>query len=259
MTPSSLLKHAAKYAKHLMFFIIVALVWELTTNLFNVKTWIFPSLSDVIGAVFEFPYQLLAASLTTLFESVAGFALGASVGVLTAILLVSFKYLKSTLYPLLAALNSFPKSAIAPTLVIWFGLGVSSKITMAFIISYFPILVNTTTGLEEVDPESIDLMRILGSSKWQILRKLRLPNSLISMFNGFKIALPLSIVGAIVGEFVGAKEGLGYIILIASSVFNTPLVFACLLVAALISLSAFYGLSIVERVLLKWSPSRRRG
>jgi NitT/TauT family transport system permease protein len=159
--------------------------------------------------------------------------------------------------PYLVAFNAVPKVAFAPLIIIWLGLGIQSKIALSFLIAFFPIVVNTATGMYEIEPNLINLTRLMKAKKRQQFLKIRIPHSLPGMFDGFKIALPIAIIGAIVGEFVASREGLGHLIIAAGVQLNTELVFASILVIALGSVILYGLLAWVESKVLRWRPSAR--
>jgi NitT/TauT family transport system permease protein len=188
---------------------------------------------------------------------VAGFAIAAVVGVAIAILIVYLPLLRGIVMPYLVAFNAVPKVAFAPLLIIWLGLGIQSKIALSFLIAFFPIVVNTAAGMYEIEPNLINLTRLMKAKKRQQFVKIRIPHSLPGMFDGFKIALPIAIIGAIVGEFVASRDGLGHLIVAAGVQLNTELVFAAILVIAVGSMILYGLLAWVEARVLRWRPSAR--
>jgi NitT/TauT family transport system permease protein len=193
----------------------------------------------------------------TLEETLAGFFLALGVGVICAIGIVHFPFLRDTLYPSLIMFNSFPKVAIAPLFVVWIGVGTESKIANAFLTAVFPIVLNTIMGLTNMDPELLELVRSMSKSRWVLFWKIRFPYSLPFVFAGCKIAISLAVIGAIVGEFISGRSGLGYLVLSANNYFNTPMAFAALLYLVVMSL-ALYGMVILaEKLMLPWY--RREG
>jgi NitT/TauT family transport system permease protein len=183
---------------------------------------------------------------------IGGFLLAVLVGVPIAVLIVYSPFLRRVIFPFLLILQSVPKVAIAPLLLIWVGYGLQSNIIVAAIVAFFPIVINTATGLEAVSPELIELGRVLDTSKLKIFWKLRLPWALPYLFSGMKVAMTLAVIGAVVGEFIGADKGLGYLILTASSNMNTALVFAVVAVLSLLGIVAYYAVVLVERLLCPW-------
>jgi NitT/TauT family transport system permease protein len=200
---------------------------------------------------------LLEHAWITTGEALAGLALAGVAGVTLAVLIVLSPAIRSVAMPTLVAFNAIPKVAFAPLLIIWIGIGFESKVAMAFLIAFFPIVVNTTTGMSDVEPELLNLLRLMRASQRQMFVKIRLPHALPAIFDGFKIALPLAIIGALVGEFVAASEGLGYLIVVGGIQLNTELVFACVTLIAAISVVLYELLVFVERRTLRWRPSAR--
>jgi len=245
-------------APRLLFFAALVVAWELCVRLTGVRSYLLPAPSGVWDALVTAAPHLAQHTSLTVLEALAGFALSAVFGILMAMVIVYSPYLRSVLMPSLVAFNATPKVALAPLLVIWLGLGIESKIAMAFLLSFFPIVVNTATGMAEVEPELINLFRLMRASELQTFIHVRLPNSLPALFDGFKIALPIALIGAVVGEFVGARQGLGYMILLAGGNLNTELLFAGVIVIAVLSVVLFEILVMVERLILKWRPSARK-
>jgi NitT/TauT family transport system permease protein len=165
--------------------------------------------------------------------------------------------LQNTIYPLIVILYAMPKSAFAPLMVIWVGYGLFSKIAIAFLVAFFPIVVNTVVGLKEVEPELLELARVNRGSEWDVFKKIRLPNSLPYMFAGIKVAIVLSVTGAIVAEFVAANEGLGYLVLQANYNLDTAFALVILLILAVLSLGLFWLAEICQRKLAPWSAAVR--
>jgi NitT/TauT family transport system permease protein len=245
-------------AEPLIFFLALLALWELLVEIIKVPTFILPPPRDLYTAFVDKFYILYKHALITFLEAVGGFALSFILGVGFAISVVYSRHLHNTLYPLIVILYAMPKSAFAPLMVIWIGYGLFSKMAIAFLVAFFPIVVNTVLGLKEVEPELLDLARINKGSQFDIFRKIRLPNSLPYMFAGVKVALVLSVTGAIVAEFVAANEGLGYLILQANYSLDTALALVILLILALLSLTLFMGVEILQRKMAPWSAEVRQ-
>jgi NitT/TauT family transport system permease protein len=190
-------------------------------------------------------------------NTLAAFAMSTVIGIVIAVAIVHSKFLENTLYTLLVAFNNIPKVALAPLFVLWFGTGNASKIAVAFFIAIFAMVVSTVLGLRSVQPEMLDLAHVLGGNQFKVLLKIRMPNALPNIFSGMKVAVSLALVGVIVGEFVAAQEGLGYIILIFQGVFNTTGVFAAIFTLAFLGTVLFYLLEWLEHWLLPWHVSQR--
>ena len=196
--------------------------------------------------------------MVTFAEAVGGFALSFILGVGFAISVVYSRHLQNTIYPLIVILYAMPKSALAPLMVIWIGYGMFSKMSIAFLVAFFPIVVNTVVGLKEVEPELLDLARINRASQFDIFTKIRLPNSLPYLFAGVKVALILSVTGAIVAEFVAANQGLGYLIMQALYSLDTALTLVILFILALLSLGLFMTVQVLQRKIAPWSSEERQ-
>ena len=231
---------------------IVAL-WEAATLVFRIPEWLLPSPS-AIGYQFLVWWQvLLMNTYVTFYETMLGFILAVAIGVPISIAITYAKPLQNTIYPIILVLQSVPKVAIAPIILLWFGLGLIPKIIIAFLVAFFPIVVDTATGMMTVDPELLDIVRLLNATKSQIFSKIRLPHSMPYFFSAQKIAITLSVVGAVIGEFVGANEGLGYLILSAAPQLQTALAFAAILILSLMGIGLFVAISLAEKILIPWA------
>src|SRR5207245_7208593 len=191
------------------------------TDLVKIPSFILPPPRELLSVFREKLPVLASHALITFAEAVGGFVLSMLFGIAFAIAVVYSPRLQNTIYPLIVILYAMPKSAFAPLMVIWIGYGLFSKIAIAFLVAFFPIVVNTVVGLKEVEPELLELARINRGSQFDVFKKIRLPNSLPYMFAGIKVAIVLSVTGAIVAEFVAANEGLGYLILQANYSLDT--------------------------------------
>ena len=189
----------------------------------------------------------------TALECIYGFALAMGIGIPIAVIMTYSRIANQMFYPLLVASQSIPKVAVAPILLVWFGTGIKSKLAMAFVIAFFPVVVDTATGLRSTSPELIELARSLQCTRLQTFFKIQLPSALPSIFSGAKIAVTLSVIGAVIGEFIGSNEGLGNLLLTANSQLNSPLVWASLTVLSVLGV-ILYGLVVVaEKLLMPWA------
>jgi NitT/TauT family transport system permease protein len=235
-----------------VFYVAVLLFWEALIRVLHVPDWLLPAPSQILDVIADKNSVVLFHALVTLNETLLGFVLALVFGVICAIGIVHFVLLRDTLYPSLIMFNSFPKVAIAPLFVVWIGVGIESKIANAFLTALFPIVLNTIMGLTAMDPELLELVRSMSKNRWVLFWKIRLPHSLPYLFAGCKIAVPLAVIGSIVGEFISGRSGLGYLVLSANNYFNTPLAFTALLYLVLMSL-ALYGMVIAaEKLLVPW-------
>ena len=242
----------ARVLRVTVFYIAALVLWEVLIKLLHVPDWLLPAPSQILEVIADKNSVMLSHTLVTLEETLLGFVLALALGVVCAIGIVHFPLLRDTLYPSLIMFNSFPKVAIAPLFVVWIGVGIESKIANAFLTALFPIVLNTILGLTDMDPEMLELVRSMSRSRWVLFWKIRLPYSLPYLFAGCKIAIPLAVIGAIVGEFISGRSGLGYLVLSANNYFNTPMAFTALLYLVLMSL-ALYGMVIVaEKLIVPW-------
>ncbi|HEY7821026.1 MAG TPA: ABC transporter permease [Vicinamibacteria bacterium] len=233
------------------------LAWEAGLGLTGIPEYLLPRPSAIASKWWEtFPVQMEHLAMTAS-TTLAGLALGLAVGVAIGLAVVYVRPLQALVLPAFAAFNGIPKMAVAPLLVIWFGLGSESKVLLAFLMSLFPIFVGSASGLGEIEPDVLDLARLAGGTPLRIFRKVRLPHSLPYLSDAVKVAFPLALAGSIVGEFIGGNQGAGYLILSGQFNLDTPLVFACLLSVTLFTSLGIGALVLLDRLLLGWRPSRR--
>jgi len=233
------------------------LLWEALAWTFRPPEYLLPYPSRILAELAARPDIYFGNGVWTLLNTLAAFALSVAIGVALAVAIVYSRLVEKTVYTLLVALNGVPKVALAPLFVLWLGTGDASKIAIAFFIAIFAIVVDAVLGLRSVHPEMLDLARALRGGELAVLFKIRFPNALPSLFAGMKVAASLALVGVIVGEFVAAKRGLGYVILISQGTFDTPAMFAAIFVLALLGTVLFYALEWLERRLLPWHVSHR--
>ena len=235
-----------------VFYTAALVLWEALIRLLDVPDWLVPAPSQILDVITDKNAIMLFHTMVTLQETLLGFFLALGLGVVCAIGIVHFQLLRDTLYPTLIMFNSFPKIAIAPLFVVWIGVGIESKIANAFLTALFPIVLNTIMGLTDMDSELLELVRSMSRSRWVLFWKIRFPYSLPYVFAGCKIAISLAVIGAIVGEFISGRSGLGYLVLSANNYFNTPMAFTALLYLVLMSL-ALYGMVILaEKLIVPW-------
>lgn len=242
----------------LLFAALLAL-WELAVRLGHIKPYILPAPSLVLAEIARKPALYMHHASYTLLETFVGFALAVSMGVAMAVGVVYSRILERTLYIILVTLNAVPKIAVAPLFIIWLGTDLSPKIAVATLVALFPIVIDTVLGLRSVDPEMLDLARSLRASRLQVLWKIRAPCALPSLFAGLKVGISLAFIGAIVGEFITAMNGLGYLVVSSQATFDTTQMFAAILLLAVLGLGLFYLIELLEILLLPWHVSRRRG
>jgi len=245
-------------ARSITALVVFLVAWQFGVPLAHIPDYVLP-LPSVIAARFvdTFSLQLFHLGVTAT-TTLAGLAIALVVGVLLALLVVYVESLKSIILPFLAAFNSIPKIAIAPLFVIWFGLGLESKILLAFLLALFPIFVNSLTGLGEIEADVLDLSRLAGGTPYRVFTMVRLRHATPYITDALKVALPLALVGSIVGEFIGGNRGVGQLVLSAQFNLDTPLVFATLLSITLFTTLGIGLITLFENRFLKWRPSKRQ-
>ena len=228
---------------------LVALWWA-ATAFGGIPAFILPSPWQTVQTLFDPGYQWGYNSFITATEIFVGYGLAIVMGVLTAMVFTWFRPVRATLLPLFITISMIPKVALGPLLIVWFGYGVSTNIFFAFLISFFPILITTARGLQEVEPDLLDLVRALKGTRWQIFIKIQLPGALPYIFSAMKVGAILAVAGAIVGEFVASSEGLGYLMIQVQSTLDTAAMFMAVLLLSLLGVLLFGMVILLERLLV---------
>lgn len=228
-------------------------LWEIACRVLSVSSFVLPPPSAIWKALVEYQKPLFTNALHTLWMTSAGFALSIVFGLALGLLVGSSRWLHAGLNPLLVGFNSIPKVAVVPILVIWFGVGWLPPVLTAFVISFFPIVVNVATGLATIEPETEDVLKALGASRFDIMVKVGIPRSLPYFFGALKVAITLAYVGSVIGEQNAANFGLGNLITRASADFNVPLIFAALLVLAVLGIFLVVIVDMVENRTTGWA------
>lgn len=236
----------------LVSFLVVLAAWEALVHLLKVRPIMLPPPSAIFKELISEPAWYAGHAWYTLLTTMAGFVLSVVFGVAIAMLLVGSRWFESAVYPLIIAMNSVPKVAIAPLFVIWMGTGAEPKIAIAFLIAVFAIIVDTVHGLRSVPGDILDMGRVLKGSTLDFFFKVRLPCALPSILTGMKVAISLALVGAIVGEFVSSQRGLGYVIMSAQGTFDTARVFAAMFLLSLMGIVLFGALAWIEKRATPW-------
>ena len=231
-------------------------VWEAVARGFSLPQWLLPAPSAVLAEIVARGGALAGHALVTAGEVLLGFLLSVVVGIPLAFGIAGSRVFERAVYPLLVASQAVPKVAIAPLLIVWFGFGTTPKVIVAFLIAFFPVVIDTVVGLRAVEPEMLHLARSMGASRWQTFVKIRLPRALPSIFAGLKVAITLAVVGAIVGEFVASDHGLGHVLMIASGEMNSRLLFAAILVLTVLGVVFFMAIEWLERLCIPWQARR---
>ena len=229
--------------------------WAIVTG-FNVKPFIAPSPMLVLQTLFEKRNVLLSNIIPTALEAAGGFLLGNFVAIVIATIFVHNKTLNDIFFPVALMLNSIPVVAKAPVLVLIMGNGVEPKIAIAALVCFFPSLVNMVRGLQSANPQAMELMRVLSASKTEVFFKLRLFSSLPYLFSALRISASMSVIGAVVGEWIGATVGIGALIIQATFNFDSALLYSAIVMSACLSGSFFLIIALLERWLVKWQPEQ---
>lgn len=220
--------------------------WQIFVPLSGISEFILPTPFAITERIFREMPLLWDHTVITLFEVVGGFSIGILVGIPVALAIFYSRAFERAIYPMLVALQTIPKVALAPLLVLYLGYGWAPKITLAFLISFFPIVISTVVGLQSLDKNLFYLVRSMGANEWQIFTKVRLPAALPSIFGGLKVALSLAVIGAVIGEYVAAERGLGYLQLKANSLFDTTLNFAVVVTISAMGVMLYYVIAMIE-------------
>lgn len=240
--------------------LVIGLVaaWQGVVVLFDIPAWKLPAPSAIAAELVASRALYLKHTWVTLMEVLLGFGAALGTGVLLATLIAYYRTLQRAVYPLVIASQTIPIIVIAPLLLIWVGYGITPKIIVVVLIAFFPITVNTVDGLRSVDTDMVNMMRTLGASRWQIFTKVQVPTALPFLFSGTKIAVTFSVIGAVIGEWVGASAGLGYLTRISVPLFLTARAFGAVVLLATMGISLFVSVALLERLLLPWYHTEQR-
>jgi NitT/TauT family transport system permease protein len=236
----------------------VLLVWEALYLIFQIPQFVIPAPSGIFAETWEWKYRLIGHTWVTLYETIGGFALSVGIGTPLAVMLVYNPTVRNALYPLLVIAQSVPKVAIAPILLLVLGAGEVSKIVVAFLVAFFPIVVDTATGLAGTPAELIDLSRSYRASQLKTFLKVRFPMALPFFFSGLKVAITLAVIGAVVGEFVGSDKGLGYVIVSATSYWKANLAFGAIIILSILAIVLFEIIVVIEKIVCPWYGSEQQ-
>src|SRR5215813_88518 len=245
--------------------VVIIAVWEWGVPYFDIPNYVLPTPSSIVTAL----WRGLDAGLldrggywlhtgVTLAEVLLGFVIGSTVGLVLGTIISQFRILDATLRIYLIAIQSLPKMALAPIIVLWFGFGLTSKVVIICLLTFFPLLITSMAGFKAVDAERLELMRAFGARPWQIFWKVRFPSALPYIFAGLDMAAVLAVVGAVVGEFVGAQRGLGTLILSMNAQMDTAGTFSVFVILAIVGIVLYQGMRIIERRYLFWSGEHMR-
>ena len=228
-------------------------LWQAVCSGFSVSEFVFPSPWRIVEQTWEHRLTILGHAWRTFWVTMVGFGIAIVVGVLLGFLMGSSRLAYAAMYPLMTGFNALPKAAFVPILVVWFGIGAGPAILTAFLISFFPIMVNIATGLATLEPELEDVLRVLGAKRWDVLVKVGLPRSMPYFFASLKVAITLAFVGTTVSEMTAANEGIGYLLISAGSSMQMGLAFSGLVVVGAMAMGMYELFSVVEKRTTGWA------
>jgi NitT/TauT family transport system permease protein len=237
----------------LVLLVITIALWQGICSAFSVSEFVFPSPWRIVEQTWEHRFTILGHAWRTFWVTMVGFGIAIVVGVLLGFLMGSSRLAYAAMYPLMTGFNALPKAAFVPILVVWFGIGAGPAILTAFLISFFPIMVNIATGLATLEPELEDVLRVLGAKRWDVLVKVGLPRSMPYFFASLKVAITLAFVGTTVSEMTAANEGIGYLLISAGSSMQMGLAFSGLVVVGAMAMGMYELFALVEKRTTGWA------
>ena len=259
-TASIRTKVGGAFAAHwrtILSFALLLVAWEGLVRLLGVKLYILPPPSSVLVTLWTKWGTIGVAAWYTAQPMLIGYGFAVLVGVALALSFAVSRLIESIVYPQIVFLQIIPKIAIAPLFMIWFGYGLTSKVLIVFLLSFFPVVVSAVQAFRSMDPDILDLARITGASPVRMFFKVQVPHALPTMFTGFKVAAALASTAAVVAEFVSSDRGLGYLLVDYTNRFDTPGVFAAILVLSIMGLALYATVEAIERISIPWHVSQR--
>ncbi len=247
----------AKHGQPILGFVLLLGLWEGMVRLFEVKPYILPAPSFVLATLWNKWPTIGGAAWYTAQPMLIGFGFAIVIGVLLALMFAVSRRIESIVYPQIVFLQIIPKIAIAPLFMIWFGYGLTSKVLIVFLLSFFPVVVSAVQAFRSVDPDIMDLARVTGASPLRMFWRVQIPHALPTMFTGFKVAAALAATAAVVAEFVSSDRGLGYLLVDYTNRFDTSGVFAAILVLSVMGLLLYASVEAIERIAIPWHVSQR--
>lgn len=233
--------------------ILFIVFWQVFCVVFRIDSFILPAPTEVVQSLMQYYQPIMMHALQTLFTTLVGFVMAIVFGLLLGLAIGIERAVYDGIYPMMIAFNSIPKVAIVPLLVIWFGIGTVPAIMTAFLISFFPIVVNVATGLATIEPELLDVLRSLGARKHQIVMRIGIPRSMPYFFASLKVAITLAFIGSVVSESIASNVGIGYLMMAASARFDVPLVFAGFVVISIMGIIMYEMTAYAERRFTFWA------
>jgi ABC-type nitrate/sulfonate/bicarbonate transport system permease component len=244
--------NAGRWLLPTLVLVALGVVWEIAVRLTETPRWMLPAPTDVFRSFRNDWSMLLEHTRVTLIEVLVGFGIALVAGLAAGVAIDSSRIIERAAYPLLIASQTIPMVVLAPLFLIWFGYGLMPKVLITALVAFFPLAVNTVDGLRSADREILSLLRSIGAGTWSRFRLAKVPAALPSIFSGARLAVTFSVIGAVFGELVGAKEGLGYLMDRSAAQFETPRVFAAIFILAAMGVGLFLLVSLVERLALPW-------
>lgn len=237
--------------------VIVIGIWYVAVLFFGVPSYLLPLPGDVFHKIVsEFPFLMWHTWITT-YETVGGFVLSIVLGIALAIAIVSSRAVDRALMPWLILSQTFPKVALAPLIIVWFGLGIAPKLIVTFLVAFFPVVISTVVGLRSIEGEMLELAYSMHATRMQVFWQFRLPIALPNIFAGLKVSVAFAVVGAVIAEWVSSNQGLGYLLIRANANLDTTLLFAVLVMLMIIGVVLYYAVALVERLSIPWHQSMR--
>ena len=242
----------SNYFPSIAIFIAILIVWQLAVPALGIPTYLLPTPRQIVAAMLNPSIPWWPSILVTTYEALFGFVIAVAFGIGLAILMSISERMRLVAYPYVITAQVVPKLAFIPILFIWIGFNLTPKIVTVFLVCFFPIVVDSLTGLLSIEPDMVDLVRTYSPSRLHLLRKAMIPIALPSIFTGLKVSITLAVIGALVAEFVSSNEGLGYLIITSQAQLNTTLSFAAATVLVVLGLILYIALELIERLLLPW-------
>ena len=248
----------AKRGGAILAFVLLFVAWEFAVRVTGIKEYLLPPPSKVWTEFLKRFDPVMASAWVTTREIIAGYLVAIVVSIPLALWIAYSRFMENTLYPVIVFLQIIPKIAVAPLFIIWFGFGFTPKLLVVFLLSFFPIVVSSIAGFKSVDADIMDFARTTGASQWKMFLRIRLPQALPQIFTGLKVGAALAATAAVVAEFVASDKGLGYLLLQYNGNLDTPMVFATIVLLALIGVIVYYAVEIVERLAIPWHVSKQQ-
>lgn len=245
-------QHVSVWAPSLSIVLLTFGVWEMYVRVFEKPAWFLPPPSAVATSLWRDADILIRNGAITFIEVILGFVFASAAAIILSSAMALSRVAERAAYPFVIAAPTIPWLVIAPLFLIWFGSGLAPKVIIAGLIAFFPIVVTTVDGIRSVDPDMVRLIRTFGANRWQVFQKVQIPSALPFVFSGLKVAAAVSVIGAVVGEWMGASEGLGHLMLTSKSKFLTDRVFAAMTVLASMGIGLFVLISVIEKFVVPW-------